>query len=347
MSENKVTVYTLARELGVSVAAISRAFDPNSRLSHEKRELILKTAARYNYQPNRMASRLSMEELTIGVLNFSYIKSYYAEIQDGINAAYTALKDYKVRCDMRILQRGEASMEDAFAVLDEFYTRHYDGVIISGFYEDCVTKFIDRMADAGIRVATVQYNHEKSKRLFASMSNYPMIGEMAAQLCGILLRGSAGKKTVMFTGNEKSPTHQALVESFCSAAPREGFWITDIYDTKDRAECADEMVRKAFQTHPDIDAIYSSSANSIPICRYLEEQGLGDRVVFVASDVFAEMYRYLENRTIDATIYQEPFKMGYNAFELLYHAIAEGQPIAPTVYSTPRVVLSSNLHCYR
>ena len=69
MSENKVTVYTLAQELGVSVAAISRAFDPKSRLSREKREMILRTAEKYGYKPNRIASRLSMEPIHIGVLN--------------------------------------------------------------------------------------------------------------------------------------------------------------------------------------------------------------------------------------------------------------------------------------
>ena len=347
MSENKTTIYTLAEELGVSVAAISRAFDPKSRLSREKRENILATAARYGYKPNKMASRLSMDTIRIGVLNFSFIKSFYTEIVDGIKSAHDLLKDYKVECDMRVLQRGDNTMEEALSILDEFYDLHYDGVIISGIYEDCAVEPINRLTAAGIRVATVQYNLPQSNRLFASLSNHRVIGEMAAQLCGMLLRNAENRKTVMFTGNTNSPTHLTLVDSFCKSAPRYGLNVAAIYDTKDRAECAEEMVLEAFREHPDTAAIYASSANSLPICRYLEQAGKGKEIVFVASDVFQELYPYLENGTVDATLYQEPFKMGYDAFEKLYHSIADNETIPQEIYSTPRVVLSSNLNCYR
>lgn len=347
MQEKRTTIYSLAEELGVSIAAISRAFDPNSRLSKEKRQMILETAKRYGYTPNKMASRLSMESIRIGVLNFSYIKAYYAEILDGIRGAYNNLKDYKVECDMRLLQRGDNTMEEAFSVLEEFRKRHYQGVIISGIYEDCIVEKINQLADEEIQVATLQYDIKQSKRLFSSLSNYRVIGEMAAQLCGMLLRNSRCRSTVMFTGNKESPSHQSLVESFCAAADRNGFNVTGIYDTKDSKECAEKMVQKAFREHPDIAAIYASSANSLPICRYLEQCKNGKQIAFVASDVFEEMYPYIEQGYIDATIYQEPYKMGYAAFDCLYHSIADGTPVDEVILSTPRVVMESNLHHYR
>ena len=42
----KVTMYTIAKEVGMSIAAVSRAFDPKSCLKPEKRDLILETAKR-------------------------------------------------------------------------------------------------------------------------------------------------------------------------------------------------------------------------------------------------------------------------------------------------------------
>lgn len=347
MSESKVTVYTLAQELGVSVAAISRAFDPKSRLSREKREMILDVAAKYGYKPNRIASRLSMEPIHIGVLNFGYIKSFYAEIQNGIECAYNDLKDYKIECDMRVLQRGEHSLSEAMAVLDEFCEKHYDGVIISGIYEDCVIDAINRLAKAGIRVATVHYNLENSNRLFASLSNYRVIGQMAAELCGMLLRNSPNRKAVMFTGNKFSITHQTLTETFCGASGQYGFTVAEVYDTEDSPERAAKLVTEAFAAHPDLAAIYVSSANSIPICRYLEEHGLSQKVVCVTSDVFSELCPYIENGTVNATIDQNPFRTGYNALDLLYHAIADGKKIDSCICATPHIVLSSNLNCYR
>lgn len=346
MQEKRTTIYSLAEELNVSIAAISRAFDPNSKLSQEKRKLILETAKKYGYTPNKMASRLSMDAIRIGVLNFSFIKAYYTEVMDGIMGAYHDLRDYKIECDLRVLQRGEHTMEEAFAVLEEFRQKKYHGVIISGIYEDCIVEQINRLVDAGIKVATLQYDVRNSRRLFSSMSNYRMIGEMAAQLCGMLLRGVPCKTTVMFTGNKKSPTHGMLMQSFRLAAEKNDFNIVDIYDTQDNAAVAEQLVEQAFLEHPDIAAIYASSANSLPICKYLEKQGKKD-VVFVASDVFAELHPYIEQGYIDATIYQEPYKMGYDAFDRLYRAVADGVEVEDVVLSTPRVVMASNLKHYK
>lgn len=347
MKEQKITVYTLAKELGMSIAAISRAFDPHSKLSDEKRKMILEVAEKRGYRPNRMASRLSMEPVRIGVLNYSFIKAYYSDLVDGIKLAYAKLKDYKVECDMRILQRGTNSMEEALAVLDEFYALRYDGVIVSGIYEPCVVEKINRLSDAGISVATLQYNLENSKRVFASLGNYQVIGEMAAQLCGMLLRNAAESDVVMFTGNKASPTHQLLTDSFLNASLKNGFRVVGVYDTRDVAECAAEMAVKAFSEHPNLAAIYASSANSLPICRYLEQNQLGGKVAFVASDIFEELYPYLNQGYINATIWQDPTQMGYRAFDELYHVIADKKKVPEVIYSVPSIVLSSNLRYYK
>ncbi len=340
-----VTIYSLAKELGVSPTAVSRAFDPNSRLSKEKRALIL-AAARYGFTPNKMASRLSMPEIRIGVVNFSYIKEYYTEIVRGIQSTHRALKDYKVECDMRILQRGEDTLEEAFSVLEEFREKKYSGVIISGIYESEVIGQIDLFAEAGIPVVLVQHEIADSKRLFSSVGNYPVIGAMAAELCGMMLHGNQNKNVVMFTGNRISSTHRVLVDSFLQHTEENRFRVVEIYDTKDNYAIAEELVKKAFETHGEIGALYVSSANSIPICKYLEATGRSESVTVIASDVFAELVPYIRKGVINATIFQDPFHIGYNAFKNFYRALADGEVFEPVIMPTPQVVLASNLDLY-
>lgn len=347
MPQKRKTIYDLASELNVSIAAISRAFDPNSKLSKEKRELILATAKKYGYQPNKLASRLSMDDIKIGVLNFSYLKIFYSEILEGVNDAYNDLKDYKIDYVLHNLQRGENTKEDVLKVLDDFLVQKYDGVIIIGIYEDWVIDKVNELTDSGIKVVTVQHDLSKSSRTFSYLSNYNVIGEMAAQLCSMLLRGSVNRKTVMFTGNKVSPIHQQLIEAFCGGAKKYGFEIIEIYDTRDDPDVAKEAVAKAFEEHSDIAAIYASSANSLPICKYLETLENGREIAFVASDVFSDLYPYIENGYIDATIYQEPYKMGYGAFDKLYHMLADGEPMTGCYMSTPRVVMAANLKDYK
>lgn len=347
MSHKRKTIYDLASELNVSIAAISRAFDPNSKLSKEKRELILTTAEKYGYKPNKMASRLSMNDIIIGVLNFSYLKIFYSEILDGVRDAYNNLKDYKIDYDLHNLQRGENTKEEALSVLDTFLSQKYDGVIIIGIYEDWVIDKVNELIDNGIKVVTVQHDLIKSNRTFSYLSNYDVIGEMAAQLCSMLLHGVSNRKTVMFTGNKVSPIHQQLIEAFCKGAKKYNFEIVEIYDTRDDPKVATEVVAKAFKEHPDISAIYASSANSLPICKYLETVENGKQIAFVASDVFPELHPYIESGYIDATIYQEPYKMGYGAFDKLFHMLAGGEMLAGSFMSTPRVVMAANLKDYK
>ena len=75
--EQKVTIYTLAEKLNMSVSAVSRAFNPNSKLSAEKRKIILEAAEQYGYVQNKMASRLSQQPIRIGVLMRGRIEAYY------------------------------------------------------------------------------------------------------------------------------------------------------------------------------------------------------------------------------------------------------------------------------
>ena len=90
----KVTMYTLAEELNMSVSAVSRAFNPNSMLSAEKRQIILETAKRLGYVQNKMASRLSQDPIRIGILMRGRIEAYYLRMLDGIKAAYADYQSY-------------------------------------------------------------------------------------------------------------------------------------------------------------------------------------------------------------------------------------------------------------
>ena len=64
----EVTIYTLAEELNMTPSMVSRAFNPNAKISEDKRRLVLETAEKYHFSPNRFASRMSMTAVRVGVL---------------------------------------------------------------------------------------------------------------------------------------------------------------------------------------------------------------------------------------------------------------------------------------
>ena len=67
----KITIYTIAEETGLTPTAVSRAFNPSSRLDPEKRRLVLETAAKYGFTPNYFRS--VFKKIT-GITPFEYLQ---------------------------------------------------------------------------------------------------------------------------------------------------------------------------------------------------------------------------------------------------------------------------------
>ncbi|MBQ8509513.1 MAG: LacI family DNA-binding transcriptional regulator [Clostridia bacterium] len=348
MSSRKVTMYTIAAETGLSIAAVSRAFDPHSRLKPEKRQLILDTAKRLGYVQNKMASRLSGDAMKIGVLIYGTLEVYYREYVAGIRDAHAEFVDYKVDCDLRLLDRSRDALEAAYAVLDEFIAAGVDGVVINGLSSSEHTEPLRRLADAGIPFILLDSDVPDSLRSGVSMNDTATAGRMAAQLlsCGMAVCGASTKKTAVFPADAGNLSQVSLTDSFRAGAAEYGLEVVRICDTENRTDLAEELLEGLLADHPDLGGIYISSANSMPICHRLRARGLAGKLAVVTSDVFDELNGCIMDGTVFATIYQDPFMQARAAFEALYRAAAEGTPIPERILARPQAVLRSNLELY-
>lgn len=341
---NKVTMYTIAKELGVSVAAVSRAFDPSSPLKPKKRQLILETAERLKYVPNKMASRLSGEPTKIGVLIYGFIAAFYNEYIAGIRDAHAEFADYKVNLDLRLLEAQKNSVEDAYAVLDQFIESGCEGVIISGLCRTQHLSKLNQLVDAGIRLIILDTDLEGCRRDAVAMNDVTTAGKMAAQLLRCAM-GEPGDVAV-FAGSVDYMNQQGLINAFCSAAAAYGNRVVATYHTENIPELAEQAAQGMLASFPNIGGIYVSTANSIPVCRVLEEAGMAGKIQVVASDIFAELNTRIRSGTVFAAIYQDPFYQARAAFEELFFHLVDKMPIRKFILARPQAVFESNLHLY-
>ena len=343
--DKKVTIYTLAKELGVSASAVSRAFTPGSRLSSDKRELILKAAQEYGFSPNRVAARLSRKPIRIGVVIVNRIPEFYQSMCEGIQSSANELAAEKVTVDIRLIRPDDEVVESFLEIIEYFYKEKYDGIILHGLYNLKIITRIDELHQNGIPVVTLHNDLPASKRLFNSTTNAELTGAMAAELLRLFIH-KPQKNVIILTGNMSSSIHQQLFISFSTACLREGLNLLQHYDTMDVPAYAEAFIKEAFRIHPDIDGIYVSSANSIPVCEYLEAHDLSKKVKLVTSDVFMRLNTYIHKGVVSATIFQDPFSQGKNAFSNLYRYIADHETIPKVIFSTPKIIIHSNLNLY-
>ena len=98
---------------------------------------------------------------------------------------------------------------------------------------------------------------------------------------------------------------------------------------------------------PDLSGIYVSTVNCLPVCRALRKYRLAGAVTLITSDLFPQMVPHLQQGTIRASIYQNPYLQGQVAMRILMDHFLNRSVIPASSYIGPALVLRSNVHLFR
>ncbi|MBQ8352102.1 MAG: LacI family DNA-binding transcriptional regulator [Clostridia bacterium] len=336
-----VTIYTLAKELHMTPSMVSRAFNPEARIDEEKRQIVLAAAKKYNYTPNRFASRLSMKTVRIGILINSRFLVNTDKMTAGIRNAYDKLKDYKITYDITLMNPLTHKMDDYRTVLDRY--RDYDGVILTGMSSTKYTDIINTVYKRTPAVVQVQAINREADYLFASKHNEETASFLAAEFLSNCLTVAKRKNILLFTGDSESALHADASTAFDKACLQFGLTLADSIDMKDNEAYFEEILPSIFEKWNDrIDGIYITSGLSAPLSRYLEKHEI--HLPFVAFDTYDEIKQYLEKGIISATIAQNVAHQMELAFDGLIKHLITGETCPKTVYTDVQLVLKSNMH---
>ena len=125
-NQKRTSLKDLAKELGVSIATVSRALRNSPEIGQEMQMKVKALAKRLNYRPNPFAQSLRKEApRVIGVVVPDLVTHYYSAVLDGIeNEAKKA--GYSVIC-----ANTHENCEDEVMVIDNFINLHVEGIIAS------------------------------------------------------------------------------------------------------------------------------------------------------------------------------------------------------------------------
>lgn len=334
---DKVTIYDIARITGTNITAVSRAFQPGSKISAQKREKILAVAKKYGYTPNKIAGCLSRKKIKIGAVIYYNIPEFCDDIVRGIESEAEALADFKVECDLVKVKKPE----DSLKILDVFRENGCDGILVGSSCDETDAK-INEIVEGGIPVGLITTESVRSGRTFSITNNLDAAGRMAAEFLGYL---TGGGKVAVFSGQRQSGVHAELVSAFKSEAEKTGLNIDGVYYTEDLPEKAAEISVDVLKKS-DLKGIYISSANSVPIIENVIACGRQREIKIIASDVFPKLSYYMENGIVNATVFQNPFEQSRLALEKLYYLISEKAQPEDNIKIVPELVMRSNLYLY-
>ena len=339
----KTTIREIAKMAGVSPRSVTRAFQEDSSIKQEKREKILELCREYGYKPNMIAARLFGKTLRFGICvesaeNISVFKN---EIIRGFKSAKEELLDYKVEIDIIVLEC--ENNEELKKQINIFKEQEYDGIIINILKPHSET--IQTLNESGIKIVCVNHIYYGVNSLFEVLNNCALSGKMAFEMLSFAMSGFKTKNIALFTGDNDLYSHKILKESFVSEAEKKGFNICAVYDTKDTVELAEQYAVEMLKRN-DIDGIYISSANSVPIVEKIISAGKTEKIKIVASDVFPKLSEYIRKGIVLATVFQNPYRQAKLAVMNLYAHITENLEIPEVITVTPQIVINSNLEIY-
>ena len=143
-----LTMKDIARELGVSVATVSRALKDSTRISQEQRQKIQQFAREHNFTPNPLAESLRHSRVqpqkVIGVIIPELVHYYFSSILKGIEEEAEA-NGYRIM----VAQSGER-YEREVRLCQSFYESKVCGIIVSQAKDTQRYEHFQRLQDAGV-----------------------------------------------------------------------------------------------------------------------------------------------------------------------------------------------------
>jgi len=340
MSDTKrATVKDIANELHISIGTVSKALTGKRGISDEMRESIEEAAKRLGYSVNRQAQCLARKPIRIGVVYPAAWEEFYGPLIGGMKEAMESLRDYNVFGEF-VHFSGLYSTDELSAIMDRMIEEKIDAVILCPASVTAGGSILSKLKIHGIPVFLVGNDFQKEDRVACVQVDAVMAGRLAGEIMGYLTPPDAS--LTAFIGDKGMMEHLDKVKGFEQEIGGQRKLVST-FETRDDPEIAAYLARKAIQEIPDIAGMYIATGNSLAICNVLTELGLNGRIKVIATDLFDDMKPFIEDRTINAVIYQYPARLGNAAVTSCYKYLTERKIPNNTILIEPSPIFRSQL----
>lgn len=339
-------IHDIAELAKVSIGTVDRALHGRPGISKTTRKRVLAIAKRLAYMPHPAARTLSVGHagIRIGVCIPEEIRFFYDQVRAGIFDEASRVKGLGLEIVYKpvpSLGKGEQEhIADLLAV-------GIGALIVTPGNPKLVTPLIDKAEKQKVRVICITTDAPRSRRTSFVGVDPELSGKMAAELMAKFVPDSA--KAAIVTGMLAAEEHRLKALGFRSGFTRDcrNGKIVTVVEGHESEEESYRKTSRLIAAHPDLQGIYVSTVNCLPVCRALVDHGLAGRIRMITTDLFPEMAPYLSDGTIRASIYQDPYLQGQTAVRLLTDLLLSGTKIPKTNYLSPGIVLRTNLKSFR
>ncbi|MBW1672164.1 MAG: sugar-binding protein [Deltaproteobacteria bacterium] len=236
-----------------------------------------------------------------------------------------------------------AEVELQVKVIENLISRGVDAIAISATDDTGLMGVVDEAIKAGIKVITFDADAPSTKRLCYVGTNNRAAGGTAGEKM-VKLMGPQGGKAALLLATLGAPNLLERAEEFQKvfdgAGPQYQIVAVEGFET-DLAQAVSKT-EALLQTHPDMKAFFGISAYGGPAsATVLKEQGKAGKILVGGFDDLEETLDGIRDGSIQYTLVQKTFNMGWISVEMLLRAI-EGKDI-PENYDTGCIIVTKDI----
>lgn len=322
----KPTVHDIAAHAGVSLATVDRVLNRRPGVKAATRDRVEAAIGALGYVRDVAAANLAKGR--VYPLTFilpdndnSFMRQLHAQ------AGEASLRSGAERTQVRIVSVRAFDVEALVAALDAALEEAPAGVALVAIEDPAVQAAMDRLAAAGIPVATLVSDIAGARRdHYAGIDNVAA-GRTAASLLGRFIGPRQGSVAVV-AGSLRVRDHRDRLEGFQAVMAAE-FGHLDIMaplEGLDEAERVEQLLTETLTGRDDITGIYSLGAGNRGLIRALEKREAGKAIAVIAHELTETTRPALIDGTIDAVLNQDAGHEVRSVIRVL-KAKADGLPV--------------------
>jgi LacI family transcriptional regulator len=170
-----------------------------------------------------------------------------------------------------------------------------------------------------------------------------MVGQIAAEL---LTRYVHKGEVAIFVGNESVDVHKEILKGFKAGLSNGDVRLYKVFDTKEDLELSRQQVRQLLIEKPDIKGFFISTAKSIAALEEVTALNMSGKISIIGTDLFPEIAEFIDNGTVQATVFKNPRQQMIDAIHKLYLNISGIGEDTDDITVIPQIIIKSNLSAY-
>ena len=340
---SRVTIYDIAQELHTSPSTVTRALNNQTCISVEMRSKVHEAARRLGYQKNVLAHGLKAKPAKIGLILRNKFPEYQNLIAAGARRACNDLAECNASIEVCLLE-----MQDFDSRLQEKIVELTEAGCSGIIFTPCspgkageIDALIQRM---NVKASTLYHDTGLKNIEFHVCADNARAGRIAADLLD-MAGLKKGDIVAYLAGSSSLQHHQENFSGFMEMNERYGFDVR-IFEHQDNPKIAYYVTEQILFEEPNLKGIFCSTAVTVPVCKKLAEAERSQDIVVIGTELLTDFVPYIENSTLNAAIFQNPYKIGYLSYKNMYNCI-NGLPVESRVIRiNPQIVLRGNVSFY-